>query len=222
MSEGTEATVDDLQKQLDEAKTSLKAANAESAERRRLLKETEADKKKFEGIDLDRYKELEKAEKDRANEKLKAEGKLDELKANMEAETQAKINALQKKLELSLTENSTWKDRYSSATVDKDILAAASKSVAPDHVMMLIKPHISLNDELQPVIKAPGADDIARNEDGTAMSINNYVAKFISDNPHLQPASPGGSGGNNGGKTLGKNSSSQDKIKAGLMKMGMS
>ena len=79
--------------------------------------------------------------------------------------------------------------------VNDALLSSASKNKAinPQQVVELLKGKVQLNDEGQVEVLAENGSP-RYNKDGNLYSVEEYVSKFLTQNPHFQLATPSGSG----------------------------
>lgn len=191
----------------------LKAANTESGDRRETIKELNKKLEGFDGIDIDKYTSaLELADK-ASKDKLASQGKVDEIKAQVEGEYKGII-------EKANANASKWQDNYRALAIDKDLLSAAAKhnAIDPAEVALLARSNVKMDDEgIVTVVDKDG--HTMRNDSGDAMGIDGFMESFLGDRPHHVKASGGGSGSAGGDKGGAPLVGSVAKIAAGLKKL---
>jgi hypothetical protein len=161
----------------------------------RLDRERKKLSKQFDGVDVQRYRELTEKEEQQKLEQQKARGEFENiLKTTVEKKDSA-IQQLQRELH--------------SIKVDGSLLNAAStkRAVNPQQVVSLLKNNIRLGDSGDvEVLDADG--NIRYSDKGVALGVEELVEEFLNSNPHFRTAGPNGSGAKsniaNSGKDIGK------------------
>lgn len=147
----------------------------------RLSRERQKILKQYEGVDVDRYRQLTEKEEQIRIEQEKARGNFEKVLQETVSKKDQAITQLQKELQ--------------AIKVDGNLLAAASgrKAINPQQVVRLLKDNIRLNasGEVE-VVDENG--DVRFTEQGTAMGVEQLVEEFLTKNPHFVSAGPGGSG----------------------------
>lgn len=147
----------------------------------RLTRERQKILKKYEDVDVDKYRELLTQEEQRVQEEQAKRGEFEKILQTTVEKKESVISQLQQEL-------------YS-VKVDGSILNAASsnRAVNPQQVVRLLKDSVKLNDAGQvDVLDDNGA--VRYNDDGTPMNVDQYVGQWLSENPHFVNATPSGSG----------------------------
>ena len=136
--------------------------------------------KQYEGVDVDKYRQLIDAEKKQTEEQAKR-GEFEKILQSTVGKKDQTIQQLQRELQ--------------AIKVDGAVLNAASgrKAVNPQQVVRLLKDQIRLNDAGE-VEVLDDRGSIRYNENGTAMTADELVNEFLSTNPHFVTAGPMGSG----------------------------
>jgi hypothetical protein len=148
----------------------------------RVERERKKFEKRFEGVDLDRYRSLTEAEEARKLEDQKRRGEFESiLKSTVEKKDTA-IGQLKQELE--------------SIKVDGAMLNAASnaRAVNPQQVVALVRNQVRLSETGQAEVLDPRTGQVRYNESGDPMSMTELVSEFLAQNPHFVSASPAGSG----------------------------
>jgi hypothetical protein len=145
-------------------------------------KKTEANVlKKFQDVDVEKYRDLVQREEQRLLDEQKKRGEFEKiLKETAEKKDQA-INQLRNQL--------------NSIKVDGALLNTASKyrAVNPEQVVQLVKGKVRLNETGE--VEVIGDNGTPRyTESGELMSVDGYVKEFLQSNPHFVQAGPSGSG----------------------------
>ena len=80
--------------------------------------------------------------------------------------------------------------------------ASEQSAIKPDQVVNLLRGKVQLGEDGKPEIMGDNNAPMY-NDKGELLSIEDYVGKFLDDNPHFRTANPSGSGstGNVGGTT---------------------
>lgn len=162
----------------------------------RLDRERKKISKQFEGIDIERYRELTSKEEQLKLEQEKARGNFEKVLQETVGKKDQTIKQLQ--------------DQLHSIKVDGTLLNAASsrRAVNPQQVVRLLKDQIRLGDGGD--VEIVGDDGAPRYLDsGSLMTIDDLVNEFLSSNPHFIAAGPTGSGAQGGiakatGNSVGK------------------
>lgn len=147
----------------------------------RLDRERKKFQKQFEGIDIDKYRELTAKEESIRLEQEKARGNFEKVLQETVSKKDQTIQQLQNQLQ--------------SIKVDGSLLNSASsrRAVNPQQVVRLLKDQIRLGSDGE--VEIVGEDGVVRyNEKGTAMSVDELVDEFLTTNPHFVSAGPQGSG----------------------------
>ena len=137
--------------------------------------------KQYEGVDVDKYRQLIDAEEKKQTEEQAKRGQFEEILKSTVGKKDQAIQNLQKELQ--------------AIKVDGAVLNAASgrKAVNPQQVVRLLKDQIRLNESGQvEVVDDNGS--VRYTDDGTAMTADELVNEFLSANPHFVGAGPSGTG----------------------------
>lgn len=162
----------------------------------RLDRERKKIAKQFEGVDVQKYRELMDAEEQQRLEQQKARGEFETILKSTVEKKDTQIQQLQRELH--------------SIKVDGSLLNAASakRAVNPQQVVSLLKNNIRLGDTGDvEVLDEDG--NIRYSDKGVAMRVEELVEEFLSKNPHFIAAGPNGSGAksniaNTNAKEIGK------------------
>lgn len=157
----------------------------------RLARERKKYEKKYEGVDLDAYSKWQQEQENAELERQKQAGEFDTAMKKLAEAKDAEINKL--------------RSQVTSTAVDGELLRAASslQAVEPAQVASLIRSNVKLSEDG----KAEVVDDngsIRYSDDGTPLTVQEYVKEFLTTNTHFVKATQGGAGsaGNVGGNTL--------------------
>jgi hypothetical protein len=152
------------------------------------------ERKKFDGIDLDQYKNWQTEEEERKVEQQKQRGEFEKVIKEQADKFQTRIGDL---------ENTLKREKVDGALLNS---AASLKSVAPSQVADLLKNRVRLNDKGEAeVIDDSGTPTYK--DDGTSMQVEDLVSEFLTTNPHF--AAPSQSGTGSQGKVGGSSGSSE-------------
>jgi hypothetical protein len=157
----------------------------------RLDRERKKFAKQFEGIDIEKYRELTAKEEGIQIEQEKARGNFEKVLQDTVGKKDQTIKQLQ--------------DQLQSIKVDGSLLNAASsrRAVNPQQVVRLLKDQIRLSDggDVEIVDDNGGA---RYTDSGSLMTVDDLVNEFLTTNPHFVSAGPSGSGSGGGvGKATG-------------------
>jgi len=139
------------------------------------------ERKKFDGFDVDEYKQLKTADENRKLEEQKQRGEFEEILKEQATKFNNRIHELETTLKRE--------------KVDGALLSTASqlKSVAPSQVADLLKDRVRLNEQGE----AEVLDDTGKTaykDDGSAFAVQDLVKDFLSKNPHFAAPSASGTG----------------------------
>jgi hypothetical protein len=152
------------------------------------------ERKKFEGIDLDQYKNWQTQEEERNVEQQKQRGEFDKIIKEQADKFQSRIGEL---------ENTLKREKVDGALLNS---AASLKSVAPTQVADLLKNRVRLNEQGEAeVVDENGTP--AYLDNGSQMQVKDLVSDFLTTNPHF--AAPSQSGTGSQGKVGGSSSSNE-------------
>jgi hypothetical protein len=147
----------------------------------RLDRERKKFSKQFEGVDVERYRELTAKEESIRIEQEKARGNFEKVLHETVGKKDLTIKQLQ--------------DQLHSIKVDGSLLNAASsrRAVNPQQVVRLLKDQIRLgNDGDVEIVDTDGS--VRYSEKGSTLTVDDLVDEFLSANPHFIAAGPQGSG----------------------------
>ena len=151
------------------------------------------ERKKFDGVDVDQYKNWQQQEEDRKIEQQKQRGEFEKILKDQADKFSNRISEL---------EGTLKKEK-----VDGALLNAASKnrSVAPNQVADLLKNRVRLNEQGQSEVISDDGTPLYK-DDGSQMGVDDLVKDFLATNPHF--AAPSASGTGSTGKVGGGSKSS--------------
>lgn len=162
-------------------KTGFTQEDVDRIVKERLTRERSKILKQYEGIDLDRYRELTAKEDQIKLEQEKARGNFEKVLQETVSKKDSAIQQLQRELQ--------------AIKVDGSLLSAASgrKAINPQQVVRLLKDNIRLTatGEVE-VVDEQG--NVRYTDAGSAMSAEDLVNEFLNTNPHFVSAGPSGSG----------------------------
>jgi hypothetical protein len=147
----------------------------------RLSRERSKILKQYEGIDLDRYRELTEKEEQLKLEQEKARGNFEKVLQDTVTKKDTAIQQLQKELQ--------------AIKVDGSLLNAASsrKAINPQQVVRLLKDNIKLSASGEVEI-LDDQGNVRYTDQGSHMTVDELVNEFLTTNPHFVTAGPPGSG----------------------------
>ena len=155
------------------------------------------ERKKFDGIDLDQYKNWQTQEEERNVEQQKQRGEFDKIIKEQADKFQNRIGEL---------ENTLKREKVDGALLNS---AASLKSVAPTQVADLLKNRVRLNEQGEAeVVDENGTP--AYLDNGSQMQVKDLVSDFLTTNPHFAAQSQSGTGSQ--GKVGGSSTSSEVDI----------
>ena len=183
VAEATEATANDSKQQTPETEVSKTyTADEFNNAMASVRKKTEANVlRKFEDVDVERYRELVQKEEAMKLEEQKKRGEFEKILKETAEKKDQDIQQLRSQL--------------NSVKVDGALLNSASKhkAINPDQVVRLVKENVRLNDAGD--VEVIGDNGTPRyTESGELMGVDQYVSEFLSQNTHFVQAGPSGSG----------------------------
>ena len=139
------------------------------------------ERKKFEGIDIDQYKNWQNQEEERNVEQQKQRGEFDKIIKEQADKFQNRIGELETTLK---------REKVDGALLNS---AASLKSVAPTQVADLLKNRVRLNEQGEAeVVDENGTP--AYLDNGSQMQVKDLVSDFLTTNPHFAAPSQSGTG----------------------------
>ena len=139
------------------------------------------ERKKFDGIDVDQYKNWQNQEEERKLEQQKQRGEFDKIIKEQAEKFQSRIGDL---------ENTLKREKVDGALLNS---AASLKSVAPNQVADLLKNRVRLNEQGEAeVVDEHGTP--AYLDNGSQMQVKDLVSDFLTTNPHFAAPSQSGTG----------------------------
>lgn len=174
----------------EEKKISLTQEEFDRKINERLARERRKYEKQLEGVDLDEARRLMEEKQQAELERQKEKGEFEKVLKTTVEKKDTRITQLEKELER--------------VKIDGELVNAASRNgaVSPDQVVQLLKGQTRLDDEGQvEILDSDGS--VRYNDDGSPLSVSEYVSSFLTANPHFVKASPSGAGskGAAGGST---------------------
>lgn len=148
----------------------------------RIARERRKFEKKYEGVDVDQYKELTAKQEKEREDRLKAKGEFEKILKETVDKNRATIETLQ--------------NQISSIKVDGALVDTASKyrAISPNQVVKLLKEQVRLNESGDVEVVDAKTGQTRYGDDGTHLTIDSLVKEFITENPHFVAAGPAGSG----------------------------
>ena len=175
---------------VEQQETMISQAEVDKIVENRLARQRKQYEKKFAGIDPEEARKLIEEQEQQELEKQKQRGEFDKI--------------LKETVEKKDADLSRIKTELTKTRIDDALIKAASEqqAIKPDQVVNLLRGKVQLGEDGKPEIIGDNNAPIY-NDKGELISIDEYVGKFLDDNPHFRTASPSGSGsaGNVGGTT---------------------
>jgi hypothetical protein len=146
----------------------------------RVKRERAKFEKQYGDVDVDRYRKLLEADENRILEEKKKRGEFDQILKDTVSKKDTVIQQLQKEIH--------------SIKVEGALLNAAStnKAVNPDQVTQLLKSNVRLTEDGQ--VEILDGDKVRYSDEGTPLTVADYVKEFLEQNPHFVSATPAGTG----------------------------
>jgi hypothetical protein len=148
----------------------------------RIARERRKFEKRYEGVDIDTYKELTAKQEKEREDRLKAKGEFERVLKETVEKKDSTIKTLQSQI--------------SNIKVDGALVDTASKyrAISPNQVVKLLKDQVRLNETGDVEVVDAKTGQTRYGEDGTHFTIDGLVREFITENPHFVSAGPAGSG----------------------------
>lgn len=148
----------------------------------RIARERRKFEKRYEGVDIDTYRELTAKQEKEREERLKAKGEFERVLKETVEKKDSTIQTLQ--------------NQISSIKVDGALVDTASKyrAISPNQVVKLLKEQVRLNETGDVEVIDAKTGQTRYGEDGTHFTIDGLVKEFMTANPHFVAAGPAGSG----------------------------
>ena len=187
--ENTES-LEEKQEQVIEEQPTISQSEVDKIVESRLKRERTKYDKKYAGIDPDEARSLKQEKEQQEIEMQKKRGEFDKIIKEQAEKKDNEINSLRSEL--------------TKTRIDDALIKAASElqAIKPNQVVNLLKDKVRLSDDGKPEIIGDNNAPMY-NDKGDPLTIDEYVGKFLDDNPHFRTANPSGSGsnGNVGGHT---------------------
>jgi len=148
----------------------------------RVARERKKFEKRFEGVDVDRYRKLTEQEERNRMEVAQTRQEFETILQETAGRKDQQIRQLQAELQ--------------AIKVDGRLLSAASsrKAINPDQVVKLLKENVRMAEDGDVEIVDAKTGKPRYSEQGTPLNIEDFVAEWLNANPHFVAATPGGSG----------------------------
>jgi hypothetical protein len=200
--QATEANVD-FESTESQGQQSFTQEDIDRIVKERLDRERKKISKQFEGIDVNKYRELTAKEEQLLLEQEKSRGNFEKVLQDTVGKKDSTIKQLQ--------------DQLHSIKVDGSLLNAASsrRAVNPQQVVRLLKDQIRLGDHGDVEILDEN-NGPRYNDSGSLMTVDDLVNEFLTSNPHFVVAGPNGSGSQGG---IGKSTGNTGKIDVSKLNM---
>lgn len=137
--------------------------------------------KKFEGVDVEKYNQLLRAEQEKLVEEQKAKGEFEKVLKETVSKKDAEIQRLNQTLQTQM--------------IDGALLNASSKykAISPEQVSKLLKENVRLGTDGN--VEVIGSEGHVRyTESGDAMTVDTLVKEWLDTNPHFVQPGVKGSG----------------------------
>lgn len=173
-------TVASVEAQTQEEKT-FSQADLEKIIQDRLNRQRAQLERKYEGVDVDKYRQLEQEEENRRIEELKKREQFDQVLKETVEKKDGQISSLRNEIHAIKVEGALLNQ------------ASASRAINPNQVVQLLRNSVRLGDSGH----AEVLDDnggVRYNENGEPMEVSELVNEFLTANPHFVNANSSGSG----------------------------
>lgn len=148
----------------------------------RVARERKKFEKRFDGVDVERYRRLTEAEERSRMEVAQTRQEFEQLLQETVGRKEQTIKNLQTELQ--------------NIKVDGRLLSAASQhqAVNPNQVVKLLKENVRMAEDGEVEVVDPQTGKVRYTDAGTGLTIEEFVAEWLGQNPHFVTATPGGSG----------------------------
>tara|TARA_B100000686_G_C16687081_1_gene915445 strand:+ start:379 stop:1098 length:720 start_codon:yes stop_codon:yes gene_type:complete len=145
--------------------------------------------RKFEGVDVEHYRELADKEEKSKIESQKRKGEFETILKEQQSKSAEKIQGLTNEL--------------TKIKVDGALLNAAStkKAINPEQVVRLVRDQIKMDESGQVEIIDPKSGQARYTDTGDAMTVDGLVSEFLKTNPHFVQAGLPGAGSSSNTKS---------------------
>lgn len=156
--------------------------------------------KKFEGVDVEHYRNLIAKEENEKLQKQKDKGEFEAILKEQADKSNARISSLHNEL--------------TKIKVDGALINAASnmKAINPDQVTRLLRDQIKMSEAGEVEIVDPRSGQTRYTESGEPMSVNGLVTEFLKNSPHFVAGGPAGGGSQSNTKSEGAKSLDVTKL----------
>lgn len=182
--QATEKKVETAEKPVEQAKA-FTEDQVEAIVQRRLERERSKISKKLDGIDIEEAKQLLEEKKQKEQELSLQRGEFEKVMKETVSKKDTEISKLVSELQ--------------KVRIDEQLVNTASslKAINPNEVKALLRNSLKLNDSGSvEVISENGTPKY--NEKGEPMSVLDFVAEYLNNNPHHLSATPRGTGSQSG------------------------
>lgn len=138
--------------------------------------------KKFEGVDVEHYRNLIAKEENEKLQKQKEKGEFEAILKEQAEKASSKINQLTGEL---------TKIKVDGALLNS---AASNKAINPDQVVRLVRDQVKMSEAGEVEIIDPKTGQPRYTESGDPMNVDGLVSEFLKTNPHFVSAGPAGGG----------------------------
>lgn len=147
----------------------------------RLDRERKKFQKQYEDVDVEKYRQLVEAEEQQQLEEQKRRGEFEKVLEETVSKKNSTIEQLQAELH--------------AIKVDGNLLNAASakRAINPQQVVALLKGQVRLGPGGDAEV-VDGEGNVRYTENGSAMTVDEFVDEWLQQNPHFVSAGPSGSG----------------------------
>lgn len=138
--------------------------------------------RKYEGVDIEEYQNLKKAQSDAEKAQMMKREQFEELLQKQKTEADDRIGSLQSELH--------------KIKIDGAIMSAAStnKALNPTHVVELMKSNIRLGENGQPEVLDSEGQVRYNTDTAQPVTVDEAVAEFLTANAYFRAAAPAGAG----------------------------
>lgn len=178
---GSPTVEQDFTAEIQEGSKGFSQEDIDRIVKERLSRERAKIIKQYEGVDVDRYRQMLEAQEAKEQEEQVKRGEFEKILQTTVSKKDQAIEQLQNELK--------------AIKVDGNLLGAASskKAINPQQVARLLKDQIRLSTTGEVEVLDDNGT-VRYNDQGNVMSVEELVGEFLNNNPHFVTAGPQGTG----------------------------
>lgn len=148
-----------------------------------VAKRVAQEQKRYEGVNLDEYRDLKAAQEKAETERLMKREEFDKVLKSTKEKYDTEVGSLRQELE-KVKLDGTLKS-----------VAGKLKTTNPDHVASLLRNQVKLDESGRPIVVNSDGEVRYNTDTAEPFTIENLVEEFVSENPYFRQPGKSGSGG---------------------------